>query len=91
MDIEQIQKFLDGTTSTPDSAVRITFKKRDTIQGLFIREHNDYTYLKSKNFWRIVPKSQLETYLQTRNNGLAKIFNGAEFAKLTLLKDSVEL
>lgn len=91
MDIEQIQKFLDNTVSSQDTAVRITFKKRETILGLFLRDHNDYNYLKSKNFWRIVPKSQVENYLQTRNNGLAKIFNGSEFVKLTLLKDSVEL
>ena len=72
------------------SPLKIEFKKRNAIYGIFVKSP-DYEDLKSKNFWRIVPKSQLENYLQTRNNGLAKIFNGAEFAKLTLLKDSVEL
>jgi hypothetical protein len=88
MNTEEIQKFLDNRTSTGDEHIKITFKKRDAIYGLFVRGHKDYSELKSKNFWRIVPKSQFDTYYKSRNINLAKIFNGSEFSRLTLSKDS---
>lgn len=88
MSIEDIQKFLDTKTSSADTQeyVKISFKKRDTICGLFVRNHRDYTDLKSKNFWRIVPESQFENYKRTKDVGLAKIFCGVEFSRLTLAK-----
>ena len=74
MNIEDIQKFLDKKTSEEENYVKIMFKKRDSIHGLFVRDHKDYSELKSKNFWRIVPKSQFEAYNKSKNVGLAENF-----------------
>jgi len=90
MNIEEIQKFLDNKTTVENNYVKITFKKRDAIYGLFVKNHNDYTDLKSKNFWRIVPQSQFDAYKKSENINLAKIFCGAEFSRLTIYKDSFE-
>lgn len=90
MNVIDIQKFLDNKTSTGNEYVRITFKRRDTIYGRFVRDHNDYNELKAKNFWRIVPKSQLAAFNQSHNVGLAKIFSGFEFSRLTSYTESFE-
>jgi hypothetical protein len=84
MTIEEIEKFL-SSAKTENEAVRISFKKRDPMNGLFIKDR-DYADLKSKNFWRIVPQSQLELYSQSKNVNLAKIFSGSDFAKLAVQK-----
>jgi hypothetical protein len=89
MSIEEIEKFLNKKATTKDEYVKITFKKRDAIYGLFLKD-SDYNDLKSKNFWRIVPQSQLDAYKASRNVNLAKIFNGAEFSRLTTYNDSFE-
>lgn len=88
MNIEEIEKFLKKTDGHK-SYVKITFKKRPTFYGLFLAE-KDFTDLKSKNFWRIVPQSQLSAYSQSKNSNLAKIFNGSEFSRLTLYTESFE-
>ena len=90
MNIEDIQKFLDNKTSAGNEYVKITFKRREAVYGLFVRDHRDYGDLKSKNFWRIVPQSQFEAYHQSKNVGLAKIFNGTDFSRLTLNKNALE-
>lgn len=90
MNIEEIQKFLDSKTSEENNYVKISFRKRDSIYGLFVKDHNDYSDLKSKNFWRIVPKSQFDAYKKTRNINLAKIFSGSEFTKLTVYNETFE-
>jgi hypothetical protein len=82
MNIEDIQKFLDNKTSPADECVKITFKKRNPVYGLFLKDHKDYTELKSKNFWRVVPQSQIDAYRGSKNVGLAKIFSGSDFSKL---------
>ncbi len=90
MNIEDIQKFLDTKTSVGNEYVKIAFKKRDAVYGLFVREHKDYGDLKAKNFWRIVPQSQFDAYLQSKNVGLAKIFSGSDFTRLTVSKNIFE-
>jgi hypothetical protein len=90
MNSEEIQKFLDTKTSVENNYVRINFKKRDSIYGLFVKDHADYGELRSKNFWRIVPRSQFDAYKVSKDVNLAKIFNGSEFSSLTLYKDSFE-
>lgn len=90
MNTEDIEKFLDGKLSGNEDYVKITFKKRDAIFGLFVRGHVDYSDLKSKNFWRIVPRSQFDAYRQSKNVNLAKIFSGSEFMRLAIYKDSFE-
>ncbi|HYH14757.1 MAG TPA: short-chain dehydrogenase [Flavisolibacter sp.] len=88
MNTEEIQKFLDNKTFTGNEYIKITFKKREAVYGLFVKEHKDYGDLKSKNFWRIVPQSQFEAYKKTKNIGLAKIFHGSDFSKLTVSNDT---
>ncbi len=90
MNIEDIEKFLDSKTSAGNEYVKITFKKRDAVYGLFVRDHKDYKDLKAKNFWRIVPQSQFDAYRQTKNIGLAKLFNGSDFTRLVVSKELVD-
>ena len=89
MNSEDIEKFFSKRATNPDECVKITFKQRETIYGLFLRD-SDYAYLKAKNFWRIVPQSKLDAYRSSKNADLARIFNGAEFSKLTSYQESFE-
>ena len=86
MNTEEIQKFLQSKTTAQNNYVKIDFKKRDTIYGLFVVD-GDFNDLKSKNFWRIVTRKHFDEYKKSKNVNLAKIFNGTEFSKLTLLTD----
>jgi len=86
MQIEEIEKIIKKTTPE-QQYIKISFKKRDSIYGLFIMD-KDYSDLKAKNFWLNVPQSQLSAYNLSKNMNLAKIFNGTEFSRLTLYKDS---
>ncbi len=76
-----IEKFIEkrGKKATK---VNIHFKQRNTVQGMFIQT-NDYQELKSKNFWRIVTESNSEEWKRTGDQNLARIFNGAEFTRLS--------
>lgn len=76
-----IEKFVE-TKKRKDQRVNIHFKQRDTLKGLFIRE-KDYDELKGKNFWRIVSASKLEEWKKTKDQNLARLFNGAEFTRLS--------
>ena len=78
---DMIEKFIE-TKNREHSQVNIHFKQRNTVKGIFIRNH-DYDELKSKNFWRIVSESKLEEWKKTKDNSLARIFNGAEFTRLS--------
>ena len=89
MNIEDIETFLKKKTTVQEGYVKISFKKRDAIYGLFIQD-KDYVHLKSKNFWRIVPRSQFDAYSKSKNMSLAKIFSGSEFSRLTLYKETFE-
>ncbi len=87
MNIEEIEKFLTTKAQPEQNYVKIDFKKRDSIYGLFIKD-GDYSDLKSKNFWRIVTRTHFDEYQKSKNKSLARIFNGMEFSRLTLYKDS---
>jgi hypothetical protein len=89
MNSDDIEQFLARKANLNSDCVKISFKKRESIFGLFLKDE-DYDYLKKKNFWRIVPQSKLETYKTTKNNALARIFNGEEFSKLSTYKESFE-
>jgi hypothetical protein len=89
MNIEDIEKFLEKKTTPEDNYVKITFKKRDAVYGLFVKD-KDYSYLKSKNFWRIVTRTHFDEYNRSQNLSLARIFNGSEFSRLTLYKECFE-
>lgn len=89
MKSEDIEQFFALKASLNKDYVKITFKKRESIYGLFLQEA-DYADLKGKNFWRIVPQSQLETYQTSKNASLARIFNGEEFSRLTSYTESFQ-
>jgi hypothetical protein len=90
MNVEDIQKFLDTKMPQNNPYVRINFKKRNSIYGIFVRDHSDYASLRSKNFWRIVPRQQFVEWNKSKNVNLAKIFNGSEFTRLVSSAESLE-
>jgi hypothetical protein len=77
---EQIEKFLSGDGKS-NNLVRISFKTRNSIQGIFIQTP-DFNELKSKNFWRIVSEANFEQWKKSKDYNLCRMFNGAEFTKL---------
>ncbi|MEP6465166.1 MAG: short-chain dehydrogenase [Parafilimonas sp.] len=77
---EQIDKFLSNDGKS-NSLVRISFKTRNSIQGIFIQTP-DFNELKSKNFWRIVSEANFEQWKKSKDYNLCRMFNGAEFTKL---------
>ncbi len=80
MTYEEIEKFMKNK-SKGDYPVRINFKTRKSIMGLFIKT-DDYPELSRKNLWRIVSETHLESYNTSKDINLARIFNGAEMTKL---------
>lgn len=62
--------------------VRIQFKKRQSIDGIFIVT-KDYEEMKTKNFWRIVTAANAAEWKNTKDLSCARIFSGDEFAKLS--------
>lgn len=89
MNSDDIERFLNKSNGDEAKCIKIDFKKRDSIYGLFVKS-NDFKDLKSKNFWRIVTKAHFDQWFKTKDLNLAKIFNGSEFSKLVLLKDAFE-
>jgi hypothetical protein len=81
---EEINTFL--ARHPAESYVKIAFKKRDAIYGLFIKER-DFSDLSSKNFWRIVTKTHFDAYKKSKDMNLSRIFHGSDFQKLSLLKE----
>ncbi len=77
---EQIEKFL-SEKSDGISPVQISFKTRASITGIFIKLP-DYAELKAKNLWRIVGESRIKEYQTSKDNSLARIFNGVEITRL---------
>ena len=70
------------TKNGSEKVVNIHFKQRNTITGLFVKGY-DYDDLRSKNFWRIVTNANIERWKMTKDLNLARIFNGAEFTRLS--------
>lgn len=87
MTSEEIKKFIESKITLKSKYVKIEFGKRDPIYGLFVTEGGDYKDLSSKNFWRIVPGKNFDAYSKNSDLSLSRIFNGAEFSKLSLLSD----
>jgi hypothetical protein len=78
---DMIEKFIESKAQK-NARVNIHFKQRSTVKGVFIRT-DDYEELKVKNFWRIVSDSKVAEWEETEDNSLARIFNGAEFTRLS--------
>jgi uncharacterized membrane protein YheB (UPF0754 family) len=81
MTSEMIEKFIE-TKKHKNGIVNIHFKQRSTVTALFIHS-NDYSELKAKNFWRIVSSAKINEWEKTKDINLARIFNGAEFTRLS--------
>jgi hypothetical protein len=82
MTIEQIEKFIAGNKEDLKEPAKIFFKTRGTVEGIFIRT-SDFSELKKKNFWRIVSSKNLDDYKTSKDINLSRIFNGAEFTRLS--------
>jgi hypothetical protein len=89
MNIEDIEKFLIKNEKQENAYVKISFRKRNAVYGLFVKD-KDYSHLKSKNFWRIVTKTHFDEFSESQDISLAKIFNGAEFSRLAHYSETVE-
>lgn len=76
-----IEKFIEDR-DRKGKIVRIQFKARQAITGLFI-VGNDYEEMKKKNFWRIVVSSKHEEWLNTSDPSFSRLFNGGEFSRLS--------
>jgi hypothetical protein len=79
---DQIEKFLDSNLDDINKPVKIAFKTRNSLEGIFIKMP-DYSELKSKNFWRIVTGANIENYRKSKDTNLSRMFNGSEFTKLS--------
>jgi hypothetical protein len=79
---DQIEKYL-LTEQDAKRTFRIHFKTRNTMSGIFITT-GDYEDLKSKNFWRIVTGVNIDTWKKSKDQNLARIFNGSEITKLSV-------
>jgi hypothetical protein len=86
MNSDEIRKFIETKITLKNKYVKIEFGKRDPIYGIFITSE-DYKELSSKNFWRIVTSKNFDAYNKSKDVNLARLFNGAEFLKLSLLSD----
>jgi hypothetical protein len=84
MNTEMIAKFCETQKIPNDNCIRIDFKKRNPLFG-FLVQAGDYEDLKSKNFWRIVIHSNIQNWQKSRDMDMAKIYNGSEFTKLSVV------
>lgn len=89
MNSVDIEQFFARKAALNKDYVKITFKKRAPIYGMFLKE-GDYNYLKTKNFWRIVTQSRMDDYKVSKNVAFARLFNGDEFSRLATYKESFE-
>jgi hypothetical protein len=81
MTVEQIEKFIAQHPKNLTQLVKISFKARNAVNGIFIQT-NDFAELKQKNFWRIVTATHMENYMKSKDLAYSRMFNGAEFTKL---------
>jgi len=87
MNSEQVQNFLATKIKGENKYVKIDFKGRESLYGIFLTDGNDFRDMMSKNFWRVVSRRHFDEYNKSRNPNLARIFNGTAFTKLSLLAD----
>jgi len=83
MTSDEIEQFLTRQKVSENQQVKITFKKREPLNGTFIKG-SDYAELKRKNFWRIVTAKRYEEWINSKNSSNARIFNGEEFSRLAV-------
>ena len=83
MTIENVNEFI-GKKKPGTSLVKINFKVRSSVKGMFIQS-KDFEELGKKNLWRIVTETHADNFKKTNDMNLCRIFNGAEFKKLELV------
>jgi len=83
MSNEEIERFLVRQNVNESHKVKITFKKRNTLYGIFLRG-KDFGELKHKNFWRIVTGAHADEWHEKKNMDNARIFSGADFSSLAI-------
>lgn len=83
MTIEKVGEFIEKRKQV-DSMVKIKFKVRSPVTGMFIQS-TDFEELGKKNLWRIVTETHADAFKETNDMNLCRIFNGAEFKKLELV------
>ena len=81
MNNSQIENFVTDE-KRKNKVVRIHFKTRSPINGLFIFA-KDYEEMKDKNFWRIVGELKTEEWLRQKDNSSSRLFHGSEFTRLS--------
>ena len=64
MNIKDIEQFVSKLPKKQPTYVKINFKKREPVYGLFVQDR-DYVHLKSKNFWRIVTKMHFNEFAKS--------------------------
>lgn len=79
---DQIEKYLQQK-NLQNEPVKVSFKNRRSFVGIFIKTA-DYAELKSKNFWRIVGESNVESYKKSKDANLARIYSGGEITRLAV-------
>lgn len=82
---DQIENFFQNA-KLKIRKVKIDFKTRNSIIGLFI-DTKDSSELNTKNFWRIVSESKIDEFLKEKDINAARIFNGSEITRLSVLKE----
>jgi hypothetical protein len=87
MSIEQISTFLSTNSKGDLTYVKIFFKRRDAVFGVFVTD-KDFQELKFKNFWRIVTLRHLDDYIRSNDMSLSRIFSGSEFSRLARYEDA---
>jgi hypothetical protein len=80
---EEIQKFIKGNSVPDNKCLKITFRKRNPVYGVFV-EYKDADELQAKNFWRVVTVTHLEEWQKSKDINLSRLFNGSDFTKLGL-------
>jgi hypothetical protein len=84
MTVEQIDNFL-RKNKYDQHQVKVSFRTRTAFTGIFLKT-DDYDDLKGKNFWRVINESNVKQYLSSKDTKLARIFNGTEFVRLTVVE-----
>ena len=83
MTSEEIQKFVKANKLSDDKHLKITFRKRNPVYGIFV-EYKDAAELQAKNFWRIVSLTHFKEWQSSKDINLSRIFSGSDFVKLVV-------
>jgi hypothetical protein len=83
MQTEAIQSFIKTHKVAENRYLKITFKKRDAVFGIIVHS-SDSSDLEPKNFWRVVTFTNIKDWQNSKNINFSRIFNGHEFAKLSV-------